>query len=370
MRVLLWSELFWPYVGGAEVFAARLLPALHDRGHEFLVVTSHDYLELPDEASFGGIPVRRLPFRAVVARRDLAQLRALRAEVAALKHAFAPDLVHANGLGPSLLFHLLTRAAPPAPWLLALHQEVLPDQVGRADTLLHQALASASRIVACAEAVLAQARQVAPEIAGRASVIRNAVTVPAAMPAPLPFAPPRVLCLGRLVPAKGQDVALTAFAGLRRRFPALRLVLAGDGTARSTLERQADALGIADAVDFLGWVDPAQLPALLNTATVVVLPSRREGLPLVAVHAALMARPVVATRVGGLPEAVIDGETGLLVDPEDPPGLAAAVAWLLERPRDAERLGRAARARAREVLGWKRCVNAYEAIYRAVGGGR
>jgi glycogen(starch) synthase len=369
MRVLLWSELFWPYVGGAEAFAAGLLPALRDRGHEFLVLTSHDSLDLPDAATFEGIPVRRLPFRAAVARRDLAQIRALRAAVAALQHAFAPDLIHVNGLGPSVLLHLLTRAVHPAPWLLALQQEVLPDQVGRADTLLHRALSSAECIVACAEAVLGQARALVPEIAPRASVIRNAVDVPATTPAPLPFAPPRVLCLARLVPAKGQDIALTAFAGLRRRFPALRLVLAGDGATRPALERQARVLGIADAVDFLGWVDPAEVPALLNAATVVVLPSRREGLPLAAVEAALMARPVVATRVGGLPEVVIDGETGLLVDPEDASGLAAAVARLLERPRDAARLGRTARARTRDVLGWKRCVDAYEAIYRAVGGG-
>ncbi len=369
MRVLLWSELFWPYVGGAEVLAAGLMPALRDRGHEFLVVTSHDCLDLPDDASFEGIPVRRLPFRAATAERDVARLRALGAEVLALKRAFAPDLVHVNGMGPSLLLHLLTHAAHPSPWVLTLQTEVLPDQTGRTDTLLHRALSSASWVVACAEAVLGQARAVAPEITPRASVIRNAVDVPAVAPGPLPLEPPRLLCLGRLVPAKGHDVALTAFATLSRRFPALRLIVAGDGAARPALERQARALGIADAVDFLGWVAPAEVPALLNAATVVVLPSRREGLPLAAVQAALMARPLVATRVGGLPEVVIDGETGLLVAPDDAPGLAAAVARLLERPADAERLGWAARARARDVLGWKRCVDAYEAVYRAVGGG-
>jgi glycogen(starch) synthase len=368
MRVLLWSELFWPYVGGAEVLAAGLLPALRARGHELLVITSHDTLDLPDTARFEGIPVRRLPFRAATAERDLARLRHLRTEVAALKRAFAPDLVHVNGMGPSVLLHLLTRAAHPSPWLLALQTEVLPEQAGRTDTLLYQALSSAGWIVACAEAVLAQARQVAPAIARRASVIRNAVAAPAVAPGPLPFAPPRLLCLGRLVPAKGHDVALTAFAALRPRFPALRLALAGDGAARPALERQAAALGIADAVDFLGWVDPAAVPALLNSATVVVLPSRREGLPLAAVQAALMARPLVAARVGGLPEVVVDGETGLLVDPDDAPGLAAAIARLLARPADAARLGGAARARAGDVLGWKRCVDAYEALYRAAGG--
>jgi glycogen(starch) synthase len=305
-----------------------------------------------------------------MARRDLRALRGLRAQVAALKRAFAPDVIHVNGLGPSLLFHLHTAAAHPAPWVLALQTEVLPCQEGRTDTLLHRALASADWVVACAEAVLAQARAGAPGIARRSSVIRNAVDEPAVAPGPLPLAAPRLLSLGRLVPVKGHDLALSALAALRRRFPALRLVVAGDGSARVDLERQAAALGLEGAVDFLGWVDPARVPSLLNTATVVVIPSRREGLPLVAVQAALMARPIVATRVGGLPEVVIDGETGLLVDPEDAPGLAAAIASLLERPALAERLAGAARARTRDVLGWKGCVDAYETVYRTVQGGR
>jgi hypothetical protein len=99
MRVLLWSDLFWPYVGGPEILAARLMPALRDRGHEFLVVTSHDSLDLPDEARYEGIPVRRFPFRAATASGDLAGLRALRSEVAALKRAFAPRPTVAVVLG-------------------------------------------------------------------------------------------------------------------------------------------------------------------------------------------------------------------------------------------------------------------------------
>jgi glycogen(starch) synthase len=370
MRILLWSDLFWPYVGGPEILAARLMPALRDRGHEFLVVTSHDSLDLPDEARHEGIPIRRFPFRAATASGDLAGLRALRSQVTALKRAFAPDLVHVNGIGASLLFHLQTAGAHPSGWLVTLQTEVLSCQVGRTDTLLHRALTSAGWVVACAEAVLAQARAVAPEIAERSSVIRNGVEVPPEPPGPLPLEAPRLLCLGRLVPAKGFDLALTAFAALRPLFPSLRLVVAGDGSARPELERQAAALGIEAAVDFRGWVDPARVPALLNTATVVVMPSRREGLPLVAVQAALMARPIVATRVGGLPEVVVDQETGLLVAPEDAPGLAAAIASLLECPAHAAQLGLAARARTRDVLDWKSCIDAYETVYTGVEGGR
>jgi glycosyltransferase involved in cell wall biosynthesis len=141
MRVLLWSELYWPHVGGPEILAARLLPALRARGHECLVVTSHDSLALPDEARHEGIAVRRLPFRAVTARRDLAGVRGLRAEVAALKRDFAPDVVHVNGLGPSLLLNCcedtrgafglgsIHRSSLEAPWRSPRHAAIVEDLV-------------------------------------------------------------------------------------------------------------------------------------------------------------------------------------------------------------------------------------------------
>ena len=82
------------------------------------------------------------------------------------------------------------------------------------------------------------------------------------------------------------------------------------------MEQQAAKQGIGHAVEFTGWIDPEQVPALINHATLIVMPSREDSLPLVALEAARMARPVVATRVGGLPEIVVHQETGLLVEPE------------------------------------------------------
>ncbi len=95
------------------------------------------------------------------------------------------------------------------------------------------------------------------------------------------------------------------------------------------------------------------------------MPSRwEEPFGLVAVEAALMARPVVASRVGGLAEVVADGETGLLVDKEDPAALARAVTHLLKNPATAERMGQAARRRARELFGFDRQVDAYDGLYQ------
>ena len=365
----MWSELFWPYVGGAEVLGAVLMVALRKRGHEFLVLTSQDSLELPGTDRYDGIPIQRLPLRAVMSGRELGRLREIRHEVAAIKATFAPDLVHANGVGPSLLIHLQTGDAWAAPWVLTLQQELLPSQLSPGESLLHRALSSAAWVAACSEAVLTQARELAPEIASRSSVIRNTVDAPG--PSPTRTREwNRLFCVGRLIPAKGFDVALTAVASLRARFPGLRLIIAGDGPMRRELETMAAELGLGHAVDFRGWVAPEEVPTLLDGGGIVLMPSRREGLPLVAVQAALMACPIVASRVGGLPEVVVHEETGLLVEREDPRGLADAIAFLLDHPHVAEHLGRAARVRTRDVFAWERCVDAYDRLYTSVAGGR
>jgi len=130
------------------------------------------------------------------------------------------------------------------------------------------------------------------------------------------------------------------------------------------LERQIDELGLTDIVDFIGWVAPREVPALLNTATVVLMPSRQESFGLVALEAALMARPVIATRVGGLPEVVVHEQTGLLVEQENSGALAEAIAYLLAHPHTAIHMGQAARLRAQQVFSWERHVTAYDVLYQ------
>jgi glycogen(starch) synthase len=143
-------------------------------------------------------------------------------------------------------------------------------------------------------------------------------------------------------------------------------VLAGDGAARSSLEALAVELGIRNCVEFLGWVSPDRVPALVNGATLVVMPSRREGLPGVALEAALMARPVVATTVGGIPEIVLHQKTGLLVARDDQEALAEAILYLLTHRAVATTFGEAARRRAQEVFNFERYVDAYDALYRKI----
>lgn len=361
-RVLFWSERFWPTIGGVSVSAARLLPALRSQGYEFVVVASHDEPARPAEAEYQGIPVRRFPFWDALSTRNAAGIGQLTRRIRELKRAFQPDLLHLNFLGPSVLFHFATTSTHRAPLLVGLDSG-LTEATGL-DTLLGRTLRAADWVTCVSGFRLAEARRLVPEIATYSSVIHRSREAPSLPPAPLPFVAPRLLCLGRLVPEKGFDLVLPAFASLARRFPKARLLIAGDGPVRADLERQATTLGLSAIVDFWGWVDPDTVPALVNRATLVVMPSRHESFGAVALDAALMARPVVAARVEGLPEVVAHEETGLLVEPENAGSLARAIGFLLEHPETAIQLGEEARRRALGIFGWPRYVEAHDALYQ------
>lgn len=155
-------------------------------------------------------------------------------------------------LSTSGLFHLETHQAHPALFLVTMHQEILPTVACGRDTLLTKILCSAHRVTCVSAAVLSQVRQLVPEIIPHSSIIHNGLDALPLLPAPLPIDPPRLLCLGRLVPQKGFDLALTASAALVDRFPNMRLIIAGDGPARPELEQQAAELGLTHRVDFRG----------------------------------------------------------------------------------------------------------------------
>lgn len=146
--------------------------------------------------------------------------------------------------------------------------------------------------------------------------------------------------IGRLDAMKGHDVLLQAIAQVE----GIRAVILGEGSERTALERLAAELGISDRVELPGWVDNPR--SYLPGFDVVALPSRSEGFPLVMVEAMLAARPVVATRVGSVPEAVIPHQTGLLVNKNNSVELALALRELRDCPTQRLQLGQQARQRA------------------------
>jgi glycosyltransferase involved in cell wall biosynthesis len=178
----------------------------------------------------------------------------------------------------------------------------------------------------------------------------------------LPATGPLVGIVGRLAPIKDLDTFLRGASIVARDHPDATFVVAGDGPERRRVETSARHL-LCDRVTFLGWIE--DLVRLYAALDVVVLTSRNEGTPVALIEATAANRPVVATRVGGVPDVIEDGRTGLLAPPGDPPAVAAAISSILDAPnlaRNLARRGREASAR----FGLDRLADDLAALYASL----
>lgn len=174
---------------------------------------------------------------------------------------------------------------------------------------------------------------------------------------------PLVVASGRFTDQKGFDVLIEALPILRQRVPEVRAILAGDGTGRANLELQARRLGVSDIVRFTGF--RTDMRDVLALASVVAVPSRYDVFPLVPLEAMMAERPVVATDLPALREAVVDGETGYLTA-LTPVDLAGGLAEVITHPETARAMGAQAVARARKRFTVARMASEYECLYAEV----
>jgi glycosyltransferase involved in cell wall biosynthesis len=263
------------------------------------------------------------------------------------------DLLHVHYGGRAV--RRLARSATGARLLMHLHGRIRSEDDYRPVPLR---LDDADAVVATSRAVAAvvQAKQL--------RVVYPGVSLPEVSQAQDPWL---IGAAGRLLPIKGYDHLLDAFAAVAARDDRARLQIAGDGPSRHGLQQQARALGIEDKVSFPGWSD--DLPALMQRWSVFVQPSLEEALGITVLQAMASGLPVIASDVGGLPEAVVDGETGLLVPPRDVGALSATLARLLADPLERRLLGEAARVRARRFSEVRFVTEVCE-VYRELLGDR
>ncbi len=178
-----------------------------------------------------------------------------------------------------------------------------------------------------------------------------------------------ILTVGNLRRRKGHAVLLNALAELQRAGCAApwQLAIAGDGRQRENLTRLTAELGITDRVQLLGHRD--DIPDLQAAADIYAMPSYWEGMPLAILEAMIVGKSIVASRVGGIPEMLREGDSGLLVPAGDPRELAGALRQLIEDPARRERLGTAARSHAEAEFHVAVMADRYEHLYRSSGGG-
>ena len=349
-------------VGGGELSLMDLLRGLdRDRWAPVLVVPEEG--DVAAQARDLDLPVHVVPLPPL-RRPGAASLRSASALIR-LARAVDAALVHANGSRAMAYAGLAGRlAGRPAVWHV---------RIADSDGLVDRALGALATVVIATSRAVARRFSWAP---AKIRLVPNGVDLKRFAPRPssgalrarleVPPSTPIAVSIGRHVAEKGYRHLVDAAALVEGTKPGVHWILVGDGEIRSELESQARRLGLASSVHFTGWRD--DVADVLALADVFVLPSESEGFGRVLVEAMAMSRAVVATAVGGIPDIVLDGETGLLVEPANPVALAGAVRALLADPARAARLGAAGRARAESTFSLGAHVDAVERVYAEVLG--
>jgi glycosyltransferase involved in cell wall biosynthesis len=347
-------------VGGAQSHVAALLPAL--TGSFDVVVAAHGPGPLRDAAHEAGarfVSLRHVR-RALHPWHDALGLL----EVVRLVRRFRPDIVHTHSSKAGILGRLGAALAS-APlrlftahgWAFAAHDGLAARLYLWADRLA----APLTSIVVCVnERERTDGLRARTCRIDRTVVIHNAVDVRATPQATLSGMPPRILSVGRF---KAPKDPLTLVRALAQLDPgSFHATLVGDGPDRPAVAGAVRQARLDLTIDLVG--ERHDVPALLAGADAFVLSSLSEGLPISLLEAMAAGLPVVASAVGGVPEAVVDGESGLLVPPADPDALARALSTLLADANLRRCLGAAARERAVALFDLRRFRDAHLRLYR------
>jgi glycosyltransferase involved in cell wall biosynthesis len=339
-------------VGGLEQFVVRIAAEQQRAGHDVAIfgVEGGPLLE----------QAREMGLRAFTS--DAGHAVGHLARAGACLARLRPEIAHAHNPG-ALMYALLAK--------LSFGAQVVMTRHGQRDRRIGTALhwRGTDAVVAVSEAVAAAMRAKYPAYAERVSVIINGVHSPEGLPrrdevrADLGLGDAVVgIIVARLDRLKGHDALLRALGLLRNEASRVVLLVAGDGPERESLERLAGELKLApEQVRFLGF--RTDVSDLLSAADFFALPSHTEGLPLSVLEAMAHGLPVVATPVGGIPEIVTEGESGILVPVDEPEALARTIARLVQDAGLRRSMGEAGARAARERFSFDGMARQYEALY-------
>ena len=354
---------------GAEAVILQLARAMDGRDHSgssCLAVFAHKgqpQPELYQAACRAGLEAVQIPCSGQLDPQLGSRLRSI-------VEATGADVVHAHGYKADIYASLAYLGSGRRPALVSTcHTWYDNDRAVRAYGALDRGvLRFFDEVVAVSAAVASRLRKagVRPE---RIALIRNGIAAAAgdgslegqrsqtARGENL-----RVGLVGRLAPEKGVDVFLKAVAQVAALYPKAEFVVAGDGPDRGALDNLMAELKLHGRAVLLGR--QADMPAIYESLDVLVSASRLEGLPIALLEGMQTGLPVVATAVGEVPEVVVDGQTGILVAPEDPAALAGAIGRMLGDAGLRERCGRAGQARVRQEFSANRMAADYTEVYR------
>ena len=354
---------------GAEVMLLTLIREQMTRGLHVVLgsIGEPDDPAKPLEQAAGRLGVKLQVFR-MKSGYNVGGIR----QILRYVHAEGIEVVHGHGYKANVLIGALPRFVRGVPYVGTLHGWTSGGQMSAVrlyETVERLALRRLDAVVAVSTAMRAM-KDVARLPASKVRVIQNGID-PDGHPAVAPDGDDEIarFCaggftvgiLGRLAPEKGHKTLIDAVHSLRAGGRDVRVLILGEGRLRAELEAQVNDLGLRPSVLFAGYRQDAAiyLPLLKACA----LPSFREGLPIVLLEAMRARVPIIASRVGGIPEAVSDGLSALLIEPGDVAGLAGAIARLHGDPQFASGLATAARRDLEQKFSSSVMARKYEAVY-------
>jgi glycogen(starch) synthase len=380
MNIAIFASAFHPHIGGVEELVRQLANTYRAKGHPTLVITNRWPRSLPAYEEVEGTPVYRLPMRVPVPDTSLkARVSYLlthapiRQELLSILRKHQSEALHIQCISSTGRYAVHAKRALDLPLIVTTQGERMKDPTPLFEgsrvmsEILRETLREADFITACSRDTLQDMECWYGQPFGeRARPVPNGINL-ADFESAAPYAHPKpyILGLGRLIPKKGYDILIRAFA--QAGVTDHDLLIAGDGAERTALEELSARCGMQERVHFLGFADRPKTVALFQGCAFFVLPSRIEPQGIVNLEAMAAGKAVLASHVGGVPEIVQDGETGLLVPKEDEKALAAGLARLAADRNLREALGQAGRRRAAE-FDWSAIAEEYLAIYRAALG--
>jgi glycosyltransferase involved in cell wall biosynthesis len=293
--------------------------------------------------------------------------------VAALRlaRAIRPDVIHAHWFAPQGIVAVLVGLMLRVPVVVTAHGGDVYGLRGRLLDAVRRAVASRCEAVTVVSRDMAMnLPQMTSRRGERPKVMPMGVDTQcfSGEPARHQDSDQVALFVGRLARKKGVEYLIRAFPEVLACHPDARLLVVGDGPCREELETLSSQLRLGDSIRFAGAQPPAVLPRYYRGSSVFVLPSvvaasgDTDGLPVVLLEAMAAGCPLVGTAVGGIPDVMIHGRTGLVVEPGQPPALAAAINQVLDSPAEASRMGALARRWARRKFDWRQVARGYARV--------
>jgi glycosyltransferase involved in cell wall biosynthesis len=373
MRVVMLSTSFPPEIGGIQAHVTNLAQSLTAQGHQVRIVTVRRNRSERVRDTFQGLNVTRVPQLNLPKTLTTQYLALSTALLIALRARGQADVVHYHTFWPDAFTAFVVNKFVPTIYTVHESRFLIMAEQAESQRRLKLALKPFQGIIAPSTELLEVARQLGVS-SDRSVFIPNAVdsnkfstdvargSVRACYD--IPADQLLILCPRRLVPKNGIEFLIESLHLIRHQLDKISVLIVGEGSEREKLEARVRELGLQKSVIFCGSQSNDELPAFYADADIVAIPSLMEATSIAGLEAMACARAVVATRVGGLPEIIEDGVTGLLVPPQDPKALAVAITRLLETPELRKQLGMAARARVEREFTWDQVAsktsNAYE----------